>query len=124
MAGSAIRRETRCRVIGVDSGLIIRAVTTEALVSKAVELHIRGRLVTLSAIHNLVNTSQWETILIVKVCDIIDHPIERGMATGTIIPHCLLVNINVTSIAIQFCGFRKHQCFVAGPAIHRSMSPF
>lgn len=117
VAFAAIGGKTGFLVVGIGRSLKVAPVAVEAVVPDPIELKGRGRRMALVTRHRLVRARQREAVLDMKIGHIVHHPIGRGVATGAVGAHGLLVHVQMARKALRL-GFRKNQTFVATPAIH------
>ena len=105
MTISAICRESTGLMIRVGGGCIILLMTINALDTKRTEKQEIGRGIRMAgiAIGGYMCPDQRETTPLMDLCNIIHDPRNRGMASGTLWPHGLIMDVGMTGITLFAC---------------------
>lgn len=77
-------------------------VATYTVVPQPVETQLRFAHMAFIATDGRMYAGERESILLVECRDVVYQPVIGGMATGAIIPDCLLVNVGMAGDTIGF----------------------
>lgn len=123
VAFEAILRKPRLGMVGVGGVFEILEVATTAIIAQTVEAQRGFAGMALVATHGKVYAGERKTIILMQFCHIVNYPVIGRMAAGTVIAHCLLMDVGMAGDTIG-AGLLKYQRLVAVFAIDGNVRTF
>ena len=102
VAFDAIRGEATGGVVRSLCRRVVVLVTAEAIVADTVELQRNARCMTIRATQVTMRSHERETVLLVQFRNGVNDPVDRRVATCTIVTNAHTMHIHVTSRTIHW----------------------